>query len=255
MSPFSSDSGLFTLLSKRDAIALLELIYASLTCTTQECLTELMESIKSLLPFDYGLCGFAKIDEKGMKSGFDLVNSSYPREWLDVYVEKNYLKIDPIVKEHLAHFDAQFWDDTYKKYEIPKKFISESRDFGLLKGYTYGLKNSSSKQVSLFSFAGPDLIRDERTEAIIRLVTPHLHQCYLRINQEREKMAMPPLSEREREVLNWLGQGKSSWEISIILAIGERTVKFHVENIKNKLNATSRAHAVAIALDLGLITF
>ena len=254
MSPFSSDSRLFTLLSKRDAIALLELIHSSLACATKECLVELIERMKSLLPFDYGLCGFAKFDEKGMKPGFDLINSSYPAEWMNVYVEKDYFRIDPIVKEHLAHFNVQFWDDTYKKYETPKRFISESQDFGLSKGYTYGIKNPSLTEISLFSFSGSVLKKDERTEAIIRLVTPHLHQCYLRINQERGKKEMPPLSGREREVLNWLGQGKSSWDISMILAISERTVKYHVENIKKKLNATSRAQAVAIALDLGLIT-
>ncbi len=49
MSPFSSDSELFALLSKHDAIALLELINESLACATKECLAELMENIKMKL--------------------------------------------------------------------------------------------------------------------------------------------------------------------------------------------------------------
>lgn len=61
------------------------------------------------------------------------------------------------------------------------------------------------------------------------------------------------LSLREKEVLNWLKKGKSSWEISAILNIGESTVNFHITNIMQKLNAVSRTQAVAVAIEQGLI--
>ncbi len=50
-------------------------------------------------------------------------------------------------------------------------------------------------------------------------------------------------------------QGKSSWEISVILNISERTVNFHIYNIMQKLEAVNRTHAVAVATSLGLIEF
>ena len=61
-----------------------------------------------------------------------------------------------------------------------------------------------------------------------------------------------PLSQRETEVLSWLKTGKSSWDISVILGISERTVNFHVRNIVQKLNAVSRVHAVAVAAEKGI---
>jgi FixJ family two-component response regulator len=61
-----------------------------------------------------------------------------------------------------------------------------------------------------------------------------------------------PLSRRESEVLNWLKTGKTSWDISVILGISERTVNFHVRNIIQKLNAVSRIHAVAVAAEKGI---
>lgn len=64
---------------------------------------------------------------------------------------------------------------------------------------------------------------------------------------------IPPLSKREIEVLNWLKKGKSSWDIATILNISERTVNFHVRNIMQKLNAVSRAQAVAVAIENNLI--
>ena len=56
------------------------------------------------------------------------------------------------------------------------------------------------------------------------------------------------LTPREGEILNWIMQGKSTWDISTIINISERTVKFHIDNAIKKLGAVNRAHAVAIAL-------
>ena len=65
------------------------------------------------------------------------------------------------------------------------------------------------------------------------------------------------LTPREIEVLIWIGRGKTSDEIGGILFISEKTVVNHLQNIKNKLNASNRTHAVVIALEkklLGKIT-
>ena len=56
------------------------------------------------------------------------------------------------------------------------------------------------------------------------------------------------LTDREIEIIKWLMEGKSSWDIGKILSISERTVKFHVNNICIKLNAVNRTHAVAKAI-------
>ena len=55
------------------------------------------------------------------------------------------------------------------------------------------------------------------------------------------------LTEREREVLRLLGN--TNKEIAAALNISERTVKFHVTSIFNKLGADTRAQAVAIAAE------
>jgi LuxR family quorum sensing-dependent transcriptional regulator len=56
------------------------------------------------------------------------------------------------------------------------------------------------------------------------------------------------LTGREREVLTWTAQGKSAWEIGVILNIGKRTVDEHAQSATRKLDALNRTHAVAIAL-------
>jgi DNA-binding NarL/FixJ family response regulator len=61
------------------------------------------------------------------------------------------------------------------------------------------------------------------------------------------------LTERELEVLRLLGQGRTNREIAETLVITERTVKFHVSAILNKLGAGNRTEAVSIAAQRGLI--
>ncbi|HAH10693.1 MAG TPA: hypothetical protein DCL54_11270 [Alphaproteobacteria bacterium] len=61
------------------------------------------------------------------------------------------------------------------------------------------------------------------------------------------------LSRREREILNWVAQGKCDSEIAIILGISERTSRFHMANVKRKLRAPTRIEAVTLAVRAGLI--
>lgn len=53
------------------------------------------------------------------------------------------------------------------------------------------------------------------------------------------------LTPREREVMQWLAEGKSNEEISLILAISPHTVKNHLDKIFKKLGVDSR-HAATV---------
>jgi DNA-binding CsgD family transcriptional regulator len=63
------------------------------------------------------------------------------------------------------------------------------------------------------------------------------------------------LSEREREVMTLVASGLQSGEIAERLFLSPETVKSHVHNSLGKLGAHTRAHAVAIALVTGQITW
>jgi DNA-binding NarL/FixJ family response regulator len=62
------------------------------------------------------------------------------------------------------------------------------------------------------------------------------------------------LSPRERGVLRLIAAGLSNRQIAETLSISERTVKFHVTAILNKLGAENRAQAVALAAARGILS-
>jgi DNA-binding NarL/FixJ family response regulator len=61
------------------------------------------------------------------------------------------------------------------------------------------------------------------------------------------------LTDREREVLRLVGKGMSNAEIAAHLVIAEATVKTHVNRTMSKLDLTSRAQAVVVAYESGLV--
>ena len=61
------------------------------------------------------------------------------------------------------------------------------------------------------------------------------------------------LTQRERQILALLGEGRSNREIANILVISERTARTHVSNVLSKLNLTSRTQAALLAIREGLV--
>jgi DNA-binding NarL/FixJ family response regulator len=62
----------------------------------------------------------------------------------------------------------------------------------------------------------------------------------------------PELTDREREVLELIAQGKNNPEIARNLVISPKTVRNHVSNIFNKLQVVDRAQAIIRAREAGL---
>ena len=63
------------------------------------------------------------------------------------------------------------------------------------------------------------------------------------------------LSGKERSVLRELARGHSTEQIAEVLIVSPHTVRTHIKNGMRKLEARTRAHAVAIALSEGAIEF
>ncbi|MFQ5419050.1 MAG: response regulator [Anaerolineae bacterium] len=62
------------------------------------------------------------------------------------------------------------------------------------------------------------------------------------------------LTQREREVLQWVARGASNREIAEALVISQNTVKNHMRNILSKLHFSNRSQVMAYALSRGLVS-
>ena len=61
------------------------------------------------------------------------------------------------------------------------------------------------------------------------------------------------LTPRELDVLQHIGGGNRNHDIGLLLNISDETVKIHIKHIMDKLGASDRTQAVAIAVRRGII--
>ncbi len=99
-----------------------------------------------------------------------------------------------------------------------------------------------------------------RTIDDVYLREQFLHAALITLPREKPisasratKEAFGGLTEREREVVILIAQGKSNREIAEALVVTKRTIETHINNILYKLKLTSRAQIVVWAVESGLV--
>jgi DNA-binding NarL/FixJ family response regulator len=83
-------------------------------------------------------------------------------------------------------------------------------------------------------------------------IAARLMDYFAATRKEVPSEIFPELTEREREILTLIAQGKSNAAIAEQLMISLKTVRNHVSNIYNKLQVADRAQAAIRARDAGL---
>ena len=245
-------------LSGIDSIAILEIINRCITSSHLADLgTVIYPALLKLFHFDFSCALICRPDRNNDLIIRDAINFSYPIEFIDEFVGKKYFSKDMIAQEYISSHRLQHWTEYKSNCEMDADIPSLCHDFNMKYGYVHGAKPATIKDCEgLFIFSGPNLKYEPRTHAILGCLIPHMQQFFL-ANAHPAPRRPPPgaaLSHREIEVLQWLQEGKCSWDIALILCISERTVNFHVYNIMKKLDAMNRTQAVATALRQGFIS-
>jgi two-component system, NarL family, response regulator len=100
------------------------------------------------------------------------------------------------------------------------------------------------------------LLKDTTSEELLQSIhTVHRGQRYVPSNialKLSDRLGATALTQREQQVIQLLVNGKGNADIMSALNISEGTVKFHINNILNKLNVGDRTQAVIVALKRGL---
>ncbi len=103
------------------------------------------------------------------------------------------------------------------------------------------------------------LLKDVQPEELFGCIRAvHAGEAYLQPKIAAklvQRVQEQQLTEREEQILKLLAEGKSNRAIGQALHITESTVKSHLKSLFVKLDATSRAEAIALAARRGLVKF
>ena len=211
-----------------------------------------------------GLGTFAYLGFKLNDHGGDmpLVISNYPEEWVGHYFEQRYDRIDPVVARAITDVLPFNWDVQERPSDLSRKevrFLKEAGDHGIVCGFTTPIHDRQGKVATLnFASDGKDpafLKSIEENRHVIHLIAIYFHAHVRQGLQSSPFSKRCSLSPREIDCLQWAARGKSSNDISDILEISRRTVIFHLENAKRKLQVASLQQAIVRALLEDIISF
>jgi DNA-binding CsgD family transcriptional regulator len=249
-------SEIFEDLTKREIQNVVEILHYSAEATTGDDVYRVLQLIQRAVACPRVIGGVARLSSTGdFKEFANMLNVSYANDWVYTYCKNQYSAVDPILKSLLSTFQMQTWEQTYSTASSQKQleFVEEARSFGLTHGITTGLLEQSRGLATFFSFAGGEAKGTARFRGLIDYLIPNLHRALIKNTHTPLSSHAKGLSSREMTVLLWMKEGKTNWEIARIVGVTERTVRFHVEGIFTKLDASSRTQAVAVAMEHGLL--
>jgi LuxR family quorum-sensing system transcriptional regulator CciR len=182
---------------------------------------------------------------------------NFPRDWQSHYFEHNYHHIDPVVTLTPSIARPFLWSRLQQQHAIrpeQRLIFEEARVAGLNNGISIPLHGAWGR-CAVLSFASR-AVDSEPDAKLNRLnvLASQFHVAFTDMSPSRQPPDMPvQLSQREKDCLLWTAQGKSSWDIGMILNISGNTVNFHLKNAMRKLDTTSRTVAVVKAIRRNLI--
>lgn len=205
-----------------------------------------------LLEFDYySLCVRHPVPFTRPKLSLE---TTYPDAWKSHYQAENYFAIDPVLRPENFIQGHLPWSD--RLFIEAQPLWDGARDHGLRKGITQCLM-LPNRAMGFLSVSRTDLRAKMRSDEEIELRLQFLVQMSLltlsRLNDETVAAPEMKFSKREREILKWTAEGKTSAEIAMILSISENTVNFHQKNMQKKFNAPNKTQIACYAAATGFI--
>lgn len=232
------------LLSKSDFKRIAETAFKARQVQDPSQLPGLMQLVSEFVPHEYSSCGHFSLMQHDQPG---LGHSSYNAELCQLYMTQG-LTADPAVLRLATTRVGQASSQDDPTIVEPRSLVSLKLDFGIRTCLSVAVRGLQTTSLYL-SFSNFDERQKARLAVILEVMAPHLYLAYMHAFanwKELESMqSLPPLTNREREIMNWAVEGKSNWEISMILHLSLNTIKYHMKNIFRKLQVENRWAAVA----------
>jgi LuxR family transcriptional regulator, quorum-sensing system regulator CinR len=184
------------------------------------------------------------------------IRLTYPASWIKRYLQMGYVDVDPVIREGFLRSLPFDWSELKITSAAEAAFLSDALAHGV------GPHGLSIPVVSKHGHRALFSVSFSRSEQewkdFKRTTQPAVVQIANRVHRQVISEIFgedrPHLTARELECLRWIGLGKDTSEIAIILDISPHTARDYLKSARFKLDAVTSAQAVAKAAKLGLLT-
>ena len=215
-------------------------------------LQQVIERLRDALSVDHMI--YHWVNAKGARTGV----GTYSIEWVNRYVEKGYVRIDPVILGGIRGFHPVDWKRLDWSSKAAKQFQADAIAHGVgNQGMSIPIRGPHG-QFALFTASHncsdehwANFIEEGRPDLI--LLAHFFNKRALELEPYALPNSIPQLSPREQEALTLLALGYSRAQIAQTLSTSEHTLRVYVESARFKLGALNTTHTVAVAIAQGLI--
>lgn len=187
------------------------------------------------------------------KQSQNIILNHWPIEWAQRYFTKGYLDNDPAILRIRSSENSFVWRDLSELTEsksIGRRVMQEAADFGLKDGITMPFHPIDGGVIG-FSLVGDKIELPSEARSVLLMLSGFVIARAIVLDSNKEEIK---LTQRELEILKFLADGKSAWEISTIFSTSENTVNNQLSGMRVKFNTNKNTHMIAIAFRHRIIT-
>ena len=209
-------------------------------------------TLKTIKPFGFDFCGWrSKLPLPLSENRYSLLHSN--EDDVSKQANSGFYDEAPVLKHCSKYIEPIAWNGTKNDplfMEAPALWEE------YYAGHHYGgWAQSVIESNNVFSMLMVDS-RSTLTDKDLDQVDFKMQWVATAVLSKMNQFRLQPnvaLTEREKEILRWTGDGKSASDIGQILSLSHSTVSFHMHNAMSKLNAPNKTAAVVKAIYLKLL--
>ncbi len=183
---------------------------------------------------------------------------TYAPDWVQRYIEKDYIRTDPVVLGCYQRFHPVDWKRLDWSTKSARDFRREAIEYGVgNQGFSIPIRGPKG-QFALFTVSHncedavwAKFAEDHHRDLI--LIAHGFNQKALEFEGAAQSGPKQSLSPRETDAMTLLAVGYSRAQVAQSLAISEHTLRVYIESARFKLGAMNTTHAVARAMSQGHI--
>jgi DNA-binding CsgD family transcriptional regulator len=205
-------------------------------------------NLRRVLPHEALISGWGHMHAGGV--GLDvMVIVDFPLEHIESIRNRAGAIDTPILRRWLATEKPVTFDADHAWPDTPPDWLESFRRYELRNVLAHAMWDMERAGGTYHSFYRMPVAPGERESQVLAELMPLLHETFCRVIQsisaaDRFSVCLESLTPREREIVHWLGLGKTNSEIACIGGISENTVKHYVTEIFNKLGVSNRTQLV-----------
>jgi LuxR family transcriptional regulator, quorum-sensing system regulator SdiA len=140
------------------------------------------------------------------------------------------------------------WADVETLSDDEREIIAFNRAMNVTAGYSISFSDPNPRSFGLIALAAEVGLTQDAIDSVWNLhgrkIEAMNHMLHLKVSSLPQRSSRAGLSRRQREVLEWVGDGKSNQDIATILGVSVPTVEKHLRLAREKLGVETTAQAI-----------